>query len=317
MVKSLSEYIREVEYIDDMNTFLESTIHECGRILYDYKNEVRQAKQKFFFEGVEEEPLLEAANDNFFAKIGRKIMELSQKVRDFFTGILDRIRGYSPDKDIAAAQKALKNQPQDVRNKVLIALEKGDISLGDVSKFEKDIEVLIDLIEKGNIDENSFKSKLKASIDKFNDSLNPIMTSVCTAAAIIAAVPKLFKACSDAKKTMQNITDWCSRVKKGIDKNKLLEPSKATAILSAISQASGFCTKEYSKRVSLLHRFSTALRKVGAGKIADKVDDVDNKNIDKHADILAARNKKANERKSKTDDYLTNKQNKIYSAVNK
>ena len=58
--------IKAVEYIDDMNTFLESTIHECGRILYDYKNEVRQAKQKFFFEGVEEEPLLEAANDNSF-----------------------------------------------------------------------------------------------------------------------------------------------------------------------------------------------------------------------------------------------------------
>lgn len=306
MSATLLNYLTEYQSFDDMNMFLESTTKDVTRAYMSYENEVRQANQKFFLEGVDEEPMLEAAENNFFAKIGAKVRELAEKIKKFFTDLLNKIKGVDINSDLAKAQKVMKEHPE-YKDKILISIEKGDITLSDVARYEKEVETLIELIKKNQIDENSFKARFQKATEEFRNKGEVITKTALTAAGIIMIVPKVFSACGEAKKSMENFSRWCDKVKTDLERNNLNEPSKVRVILNTISNAMGVQTTEYKNRVSLLHRMSGALKKIGANKLADVVDAQDKKNMQKDVENLNKRRAAYDEKQKDIDSYLSNK----------
>ena len=306
MSTTLIGYLTEYKEFDDMNVFLESMQKEVRRTYVSYENDVRKANQKFFLEGVDEEPFLEAAENNFFARIGRKIRELAEKIKNFFGNILAKIKGEDINSEQAKAQQVLKEHPE-YKDKILISLEKGDITLHDVAQYEKDVETLIELIKKNQIDENSFKERVKKAGEKFIKTGKVVADVTGTAVAIVMIAPKIMNACSDAKKSMERLTKWCDKLKVDLEKNSLNDPSKVSAIMNTIGGAIGLQTTEYKNRISLLHRISLALKKLGRNKLGDKFDEWGDKQIEKDKKKLEENRKKYDEQQQMLNKYKTKK----------
>lgn len=255
------EYVNEHQFFDAVleSTHNANVVSTCA--YYEWADEIRQAEQRYLFESVSIDALYEAANDGFFAKIGKVVMDLMDKVNKFFGDLLDKLKQITGigKTESEKASAFIRNNPQ-YSDKIIAALEEGRVTINDVASFEKDATSLIELIQSQKIDEDSFKQKFKKSLDKFQSSSEVLLKTAGTVVSIITIIPKLTTACTDAKKSLDKTKGALNSFKSKLGSSKL-SPSNAKLVISSLTQLINVQTAEFKKRMSLLTRFVKGLVK--------------------------------------------------------
>lgn len=304
---TLKEYINEFSYVDDMNEALYHCEKSTTVSYYDFISEMERAEKKYIFENADISALSENAKEGFFAKIGKTVMALIEKVSNFFKTILEKIGQITGfiDTDKQKVEKMISEHPE-LKDKIIMSLENGSMTISDIAKFEKDYLGLVELYKKSSIDENSFQAKVDKLIDEFNTKGQKVILTVGTVTGILLLVPKMVEACSKAKKSFSDINKALKAFQQDVEKNKINDPSKVRAILNAFTKAIGLETKEYHNRLNIYQRLANALRKFHMNKFADNLESKSDDKIAKDKEKLKNR-RKAYDNKTK---YLVNDRTK-------
>lgn len=268
---TMHEYIHEYDFYDEMTIAVDDARRECNMITYEFKKAVRRLENKYLTENVDVEAFKMEAADNIFARIGRAVSNLIEKIKEFFVNIAKKIKGDSSECEaqLKEVEALIAKDPSLARKKITEGIEAGTFSGKDVTELVKQIEAAQKLYEMNKLDEPTFANKVRKAIDKFDKSLKPIAGIAASVGAIVILFPKITNAMSDSKKALGNLQQDLNKLKKDVADKQTQEPHKFTAIFRALSEAVGLATTEYKDRVGFLHKLSSILKKIkplsGAG----------------------------------------------------
>lgn len=208
IAKTSHDFIHEYGIIDD---FAEA-LHEANTIInesvFQYKQAVHSIEMKQLFEAASDDypVMLEKEGQGVLAKIGNAVVTLIKKIGEFIEKFASAFLGFfKKDKDEAAkVTKMVKENPA-LSDRILKGLKKEWFTTKDVAQYEKDINGLIKMLEKHEIDHKTFKDRMADAFDKFNKSAVPLCTTVGTISAVLAIGPNLAKAADSNKKLMEKL----------------------------------------------------------------------------------------------------------------
>lgn len=261
---TMHEYIHEYDFYDEMTIAVDDARRECTMITYDFKKAVRRLENKYLTENVDVEAFKMEAADNIFARIGRAVTNLIEKIKEFFVNIAKKIKGDSANcqEQIKEIEKLLAKDPQLARQKLTEGIEAGTFSVKDINELVKAVESAQKLYEMNKLDEPTFLNKVRKACEKFDRSLKPIASFANTIGSLVGFFPKLVNSMTDSRDAVERIQLNLENFKKNLDQKKSQEPNKATAIFRALSETAGIATTEWKDRVGLLSRLSNTLKKV-------------------------------------------------------
>jgi hypothetical protein len=251
-MKTNSAFINEYKLYDDVFDCIESCQKEATLALYHYNNTAKQMKMKAFFEGVDVDILMEAENEGFLTKIGNKVLQLLTTIANFIRGITEKITGNvkGMKSDEERVTKIITEHPE-LKKQVCKGLKEEWFQYKDVAKYEKDIAGLINMLEKEQIDHQTFMDKVKKASEDFTSSAKSIINVGTSIAGLIKIVPNVHHACKEAKESVSEMSGLVETFKGNVEKNYAdHDQNKVTSIFNALSQAVGLTTKECSDRVA-------------------------------------------------------------------
>jgi hypothetical protein len=298
-------FIHYYDDVDEVMSVLENGESSIMEASYAYEEAKRIGEQKIFFEECAQDEIdltLEAAENNVFATIGKAVMAalstFKKFLEDFITFLTDKFRGAETDKD--KINKILKDHP-DLKDQVVLSLEKGVLSYKDIASFEKDYLGLVQLLQSGKLDELTFKDKATKAIEKFDNSAKIIAGAGLTVVALIGILPKLIQGIGDAKNSIVRANQSMGKLKNEIDKNQIKDQGRLRATMNALKTYVGITTTEYKKQKTYADKATGRLHWLANSKpgqwLARKEAESQNKAYDRQ------KAKEAAAKKSEDDEY--------------
>lgn len=211
MVKTDQSYINQYLTYDLVFEACDECERACIEADYLLRKSQRDAYLNSFFEaslfGKKKDPVVkkaDAAEDNFFAKIGKAISDLIKKITDFIKDIGAAITGKQRDidADTKAVNKIIAENPE-LKNTIVKGIKKEWFTKHDVAAYKSDIVGLINMLDRGKIDNET-------AIDKFNESTKKFVTGAKDTAIAALTI-------SGAMKLASNINNFRSENKKLAD----------------------------------------------------------------------------------------------------
>lgn len=241
MVKTDQSYINQYLKYDLVFEACDECERACIEADYLLRKSQRDAYLNSFFEaslfGKKKDPVVkkaDAAEDNFFAKIGKAISDLIKRITDFIKDIGAAITGKQRDidADTKAVNKIIAENPE-LKNTIVKGIKKEWFTKHDVAAYKNDIVGLINMLDQGKIDNET-------AIDKFNDASKKFVTGAKDAAIAALTI-------SGAMKLASNINNFRNENKKLADDIRAMaEQTKADATKGGKNE------KSLSTRVKIL-----------------------------------------------------------------
>lgn len=241
MVKTDQSYINQYLKYDLVFEACDECERACIEADYLLRKSQRDAYLNSFFEaslfGKKKDPVVkkaDAAEDNFFAKIGKAISDLIKRITDFIKDIGAAITGKQRDidADTKAVNKIIAENPE-LKNTIVKGIKKEWFTKHDVAAYKNDIVGLINMLDQGKIDNET-------AMDKFNESTKKFVTGAKDAAVATLTI-------SGAMKLASNINNFRTENRKLADDiRKMAEQTKDDATKG------GKDPKSISTRVKIL-----------------------------------------------------------------
>lgn len=275
MVKTDQSYINQYLKYDLVFEACDECERACIEADYLLRKSQRDAYLNSFFEaslfGKKKDPVVkkaDAAEDNFFAKIGKAISDLIKKITDFIKDIGAAITGKQRDidADTKAVNKIIAENPE-LKNTIVKGIKKEWFTKHDVAAYKNDIVGLINMLDQGKIDNET-------AMDKFNDATKKFVNGAKDAAIATLTI-------SGAMKLASNINNFRTENKKLADDLR----KSAEEIKDATTKA-GKNPKSISTQVKIL----TNALKVIVG--IDQEQDTATKELQIQANVLKNQAKK-------------------------
>ncbi len=210
---TLHDYIHEYDHYDNLLEACQSLEKECVVAKFNYDLDLQTAKKKLMFENADYDVLVETAENNFFARIGKAVTKVIQAIGDFVQKIVDKLFGKSQkkhDEDVMAELRKNFGKNPEIDKELIEGIRDGKYTLHDVAQFADDYDKLMKLIDKQKEDAPTLKNKVKKFCDKINDS--PALKVTLTVGGILTAVTtvgtgilKLTKLIGESKDVGYNI----------------------------------------------------------------------------------------------------------------
>lgn len=275
MVKTDQSYINQYLKYDLVFEACDECERACIEADYLLRKSQRDAYLNSFFEaslfGKKKDPVVkkaDAAEDNFFAKIGKVISDLIKRITDFIKDIGAAITGKQRDidADTKAVNKIIAENPE-LKNTIVKGIKKEWFTKHDVAAYKNDIVGLINMLDQGKIDNET-------AMDKFNDATKKFVNGAKDAAIATLTI-------SGAMKLASNINNFRTENKKLADDLR----KSAEEIKDATTKA-GKNPKSISTQVKIL----TNALKVIVG--IDQEQDTATKELQNQANVLKNQAKK-------------------------
>lgn len=275
MVKTDQSYINQYLKYDLVFEACDECERACIEADYLLRKSQRDAYLNSFFEaslfGKKKDPVVkkaDAAEDNFFAKIGKAISDLIKRITDFIKDIGAAITGKQRDidADTKAVNKIIAENPE-LKNTIVKGIKKEWFTKHDVAAYKNDIVGLINMLDQGKIDNET-------AMDKFNESTKKFVTGAKDAAIATLTI-------SGAMKLASNINNFRTENRKLADDLR----KSAEEIKDATTKA-GKNPKSISTQVKIL----TNALKVIVG--IDQEQDTATKELQNQANVLKNQAKK-------------------------
>lgn len=275
MVKTDQSYINQYLKYDLVFEACDECERACIEADYLLRKSQRDAYLNSFFEaslfGKKKDPVVkkaDAAEDNFFAKIGKVISDLIKRITDFIKDIGAAITGKQRDidADTKAVNKIIAENPE-LKNTIVKGIKKEWFTKHDVAAYKNDIVGLINMLDQGKIDNET-------AMDKFNDATKKFVNGAKDAAIATLTI-------SGAMKLASNINNFRTENKKLADDLR----KSAEEIKDATTKA-GKNPKSISTQVKIL----TNALKVIVG--IDQEQDTAAKELQNQANVLKNQAKK-------------------------
>lgn len=211
MVKTDQSYINQYLKYDLVFEACDECERACIEADYLLRKSQRDAYLNSFFEaslfGKKKDPVVkkaDAAEDNFFAKIGKAISDLIKRITDFIKDIGAAITGKQRDidADTKAVNKIIAENPE-LKNTIVKGIKKEWFTKHDVAAYKNDIVGLINMLDQGKIDNES-------AIEKFNDATKKFVNGAKNAAIASLTI-------SGAMKLASNINNFRTENRKLAD----------------------------------------------------------------------------------------------------
>lgn len=269
MVKTDQSYINQYLKYDLVFEACDECERACIEADYLLRKSQRDAYLNSFFEaslfGKKKDPVVkkaDAAEDNFFAKIGKAISDLIKRITDFIKDIGAAITGKQRDidADTKAVNKIIAENPE-LKNTIVKGIKKEWFTKHDVAAYKNDIVGLINMLDQGKIDNET-------AMDKFNDATKKFVNGAKDAAIAtltISGAMKLAgninnfrtenkKLADDLRKSAEEIKDATTKAGKNpksiSTQVKIL--TNALKVIVGIDQEQGTAAKELQNKANVL-----------------------------------------------------------------
>ena len=274
----MNEYIHEYDFYDEMVCAIDDANREVVLALNTYKKAQRKLDTICITENVDSEAFMTEATDNVFARIGKAVMNLLEKIKKFFVDIADKIRGNdrAVQNEINEIQALMAKDPKIARAKLTEGIANGTFKGRDITTLVKEIESAQKLYEMNKLDEDTFSNKVRKAFEKCDKYLKPISGTLLSIGAIVAFYPTMVKSIGNIKENNSKVQKMVQNFKADIDKKKLEEPNKCTAIFRALNELVGITTKEYKDRVGFQGKLGNILKKFKMDAVGDRLINADN-----------------------------------------
>ena len=208
IAKTSHDFIHEYGIIDDLAEALYEADTIINESVFQYKQAVHSIEMKQLFEAASDDysVMLEKEGQGVLAKIGNAVITLIKKIGEFIEKFTAAFLGFfKKDKDDAAKLTKMVKENPGLSDKILGGLKKEWFTTKDVVQYEKDINGLIGMLEKHEIDHKTFKDRMADALEKFNKSAVPLCTGIGTLATVLAIGPNLAKAADTNSKVMNDL----------------------------------------------------------------------------------------------------------------
>lgn len=209
------------------NSFMELTESIMIDLEESYKEYLESTKETlaemFVMEKIDEEKekKLGGNRQNLVEKLGQAIINIFNKINDFFKKIIDELKGKASGDEKKLAYLA-KKDPK-VADEVARLIKEGNFTLRDAKDF-KDLDKVYDDIMKSMEDPNTLKAKWRRAVEKANEKKGTIFAVTAAAGALLYLVefrPKVIKANNDlytgAKESHDEMAKAYDAVKKKVE----------------------------------------------------------------------------------------------------
>lgn len=269
MVKTDQSYINQYLKYDLVFEACDECERACIEADYLLRKSQRDAYLNSFFEaslfGKKKDPVVkkaDAAENNFFAKIGKAISDLIKRITDFIKDIGAAITGKQRDidADTKAVNKIIAENPE-LKNTIVKGIKKEWFTKHDVAAYKNDIVGLINMLDQGKIDNET-------AMDKFNESTKKFVTGAKDAAVATLTISGAMKLASninnfrtenrkladDLRKSAEEIKDATTKAGKNpksiSTQVKIL--TNALKVIVGIDQEQDTATKELQNQAAVL-----------------------------------------------------------------
>lgn len=181
MVRTDQAYINQYLVYDEVFEACEACEKACVEADYFLRKEARKSYLDTYFSealnfGAKKAPA--KTESNIFAKIGKAIVTLIQKIKAAIIHIKDSIFGTQKKTEKAnkALQKILAENPE-MKKTIMKGIKKEWFTIYDVAAYKNDVVGLIKMVDQAKIDNQT-------AMDKFQDMTDKVKKGVVTGAAI-------------------------------------------------------------------------------------------------------------------------------------
>lgn len=269
MVKTDQSYINQYLKYDLVFEACDECERACIEADYLLRKSQRDAYLNSFFEaslfGKKKDPVVkkaDAAEDNFFAKIGKAISDLIKRITDFIKDIGAAITGKQRDidADTKAVNKIIAENPE-LKNTIVKGIKKEWFTKHDVAAYKNDIVGLINMLDQGKIDNETAMEKFNDATKKFvNGAKNAAIASLTISGAMkLASNINNFrtenkKLADDLRKSAEDIKDATTKAGKNpksiSTQVKIL--TNALKVIVGIDQKQNTAAKELQDQAAVL-----------------------------------------------------------------
>lgn len=249
MTATCASYIHEYSMFDEVLECVNEVMKEADIAVGRYNMKLHQLESKLLFEAADEEQTNAAKQEEgkgVLAKIGNTVLKLVSRISNFLKSFADKITGHIKQgkSDQEKVNQILAEHP-DLKDQIVEGINKEWFTVSDVAKFEKDALGLIQMLEKGALDHQTFMDKFKARCQAFADGAKPIVDAGTTVIKFARLFPDLHKAAKDTKDALTDIHQAADDFKSRVEHNYVdKDVNKAHAILNAFGQMTGILTKD-------------------------------------------------------------------------
>lgn len=268
----------EEQYLEDQN-FFESQFSMLA--YYDKKMD-----NIFLFEGADadtdETKVIQESVASVLSGIGKRVIDICERIKKFVKDQIDKVRNYFWDKkDLPTKLNAIaKKNPNAAAAEIKTLAASGKLDVDDIrvlSGCYKEIDSVIDELDKANRDPKSLHAKLDKIEDKFNSAKKVLLVGAEVAGAIltIGKLADIFSKHNPSKdKSLEDIESQARTTAKKLEiaNDKLQDPKDSDYIgdcrskLSVAAHAAAVLEKITNGSVSRRTRANLAL-----GNVADKI----------------------------------------------
>lgn len=215
MVRTDQAYINQYLVYDEVFEACEACEKACVEADYFLRKEARKSYLDTYFSealnfGAKKNTKTE---DNVFAKIGKAIVTLIQKIKAAIIHIKDSIFGTQKKTEKAnkALQKIFAENPE-MKKTIMKGLKKEWFTIYDVAAYKNDIMGLIKMVDQAKIDNQT-------AMDKFQDMTDKVKKGVVTGAAItgglgiLKGITEINKSRTSLQSTMEAMQHMAEAIK--------------------------------------------------------------------------------------------------------
>lgn len=229
MVRTDQAYINQYLVYDEVFEACDACEKACVEADYFLRKEARKNYlDTYFSEALNFGAKKSSAKteDNIFAKIGKAIVTLIEKIKNAIKHIKDSIFG--TQKKTEAANKALQKifaENPEMKKTIMKGLKKEWFTIYDVAAYKNDIMGLIKMVDQAKIDNQT-------AMDKFQDMTDKVKKGIVTGAAItgglsiLKGITEINKSRTSLQSTMEAMQHMAEAIKddttnKGKDPNSI------------------------------------------------------------------------------------------------
>lgn len=220
MVRTDQAYINQYLVYDEVFEACDACEKACVEADYFLRKEARKSYlDTYFSEALNfgAKKSTSKTEDNVFAKIGKAIVNLIEKIKNAIKHITDSILGTQrrTEKANKDLQKILAENPE-MKKTIMKGLKQEWFTVYDVAGYKNDIMGLIKMVDQAKIDNQS-------AMDKFKEATAKFVKGTVAAGAGAGGIAAIMKAVTEANKQRASLRDMLT------DINKVCEAKKAEA----------------------------------------------------------------------------------------
>lgn len=216
MVRTDQAYINQYLVYDEVFEACDACEKACVEADYFLRKEARKSYLDTYFSealnfGAKKSPA--KTEDNVFAKIGKAIVNLIEKIKNAIKHIKDSIFG--TQKKTEAANKALQKifaENPEMKKTIMKGIKKEWFTIYDVAAYKNDIMGLIKMVDQAKIDNQT-------AMDKFQDMTDKVKKGIVTGAAItgglsiLKGITEINKSRTSLQSTMEAMQHMAEAIK--------------------------------------------------------------------------------------------------------